>query len=86
VPLARSADYHSRRNPWKEGESMSDSQGDRAQRIALGAAMAKLGGGHTKDTVPDDTTPYRTEDGGWSTKALDAYLDQAAPDGDEPEQ
>jgi hypothetical protein len=47
-----------------------------AERWRLAGIMAALGGGHTVDTVPDDSTPYRTEDGGWSTKALDHYLDR----------
>lgn len=55
-------------------EGTAPSEADRAQHVALGALMADLGGGHTIDTVPDDVTPYRTEDGGWSTKALDDYL------------
>jgi hypothetical protein len=40
-----------------------------------GAALVELGGGHTRDTVPDATTPFATEGGGWTTKNLDAYLD-----------
>jgi hypothetical protein len=46
------------------------------ERWRLAGIMAALGGGHTVDTVPDDTTPYRTEDGGWSNVALDRYLDR----------
>jgi hypothetical protein len=46
------------------------------ERQRLAGIMAALGGGHTVDTVPDETTPYRTEDGGWSTRALDRYLDR----------
>jgi hypothetical protein len=46
-----------------------------AERRRLAGIMVALGGDHTVDTVPDDTTPYRTEDGGWSTVALDRYLD-----------
>jgi len=60
---------------------MSDPQADRAQRIALAGLMAKLGGGHTIDTVPDATTPYRTEDGGWSTKALERLPCRRKPGG-----
>lgn len=45
------------------------------QPVTLAAFMAALGGNHTIDTVPDDVTPYRTEDSGWSTRALDRYLD-----------
>jgi hypothetical protein len=37
--------------------------------------MVALGGGHTRDTVPDAVTPYATADGGWTTKNLEAYLD-----------
>jgi hypothetical protein len=40
-----------------------------------GAALVELGGGHTAETVPDAVTPYATEDGGWTTKNLEAYLD-----------
>ena len=58
------------------------------QRIDLGAIMAALGGGHTIETVPDDVTPYLTEDGGWSTRALDRYLDAklgGSPEQDQPQ-
>ena len=54
----------------------------RAQRIALGQVMDQLGGGHTRDDVPDVTTPFRTEDGGWSTLALERYLDSTDEKGD----
>jgi hypothetical protein len=41
----------------------------------LAETMVALGGGHTRDTVPDAVTPFATEDGGWSTRNLAAYLD-----------
>jgi hypothetical protein len=48
-----------------------------AERRRLAGIMVALGGDHTVDTVPDDVTPYRARDGGgWSTKALDRYLDE----------
>jgi hypothetical protein len=40
-----------------------------------GAALVELGGGHTRETVPDATTPFATDGGGWSTLNLEAYLD-----------
>jgi hypothetical protein len=57
-----------------EAEPVSDPTAD-AERRRFAAIMAALGGNHTVDDVPDDVTPYRTEDGGWSTRALDRYLD-----------
>ena len=58
-----------------------DNQAARAQRIAFGEVMAELGGGHTRDDVPDETTPFRTENGGWSSLALEQYLAGADEEG-----
>lgn len=71
--------------PGPEGASMSqpkqpaadepkDGPPSRDAGKVAGDILVALGGNHTAATVPNDTTPYRTEDGGWSTKALDAYL------------
>jgi hypothetical protein len=38
-------------------------------------ALVELAGNHTRETAPDATTPFATEDGGWSTHNLDAYLE-----------
>jgi hypothetical protein len=71
------------RQAWEEGQSgpvggySFDPMAGQyvAEPDPLAEAMVALGGGHTRDTVPDATTPFATEDGGWSTKNLDAYLD-----------
>lgn len=52
------------------GQYVADDEPD-----PLASTMVALGGGHNRDTVPDAVTPFATEDGGWSTKNLEAYLD-----------